>query len=57
VGEVLSVAVRLKLKVPEVVAVPEIAPAALSESPVGREPEARVQWYGGVPAVAVTGWE
>ena len=56
-GVAVSVTLRVKLKVPCVVAVPDIVPAALSERPVGRVPEARVQLYGGVPAVAAAVWE
>ena len=41
VGAVLSVALTVKVELPLARGVPEIVPAALSESPVGSVPEAR----------------
>jgi hypothetical protein len=52
-GLLLSVTVAVKLDVPLVVAVPEIAPVdAVSVRPVGRLPDVIDQLYGAVPPVA-----
>jgi hypothetical protein len=49
-----SVTVTVKLEGPAVVGVPEIAPPALIESPLGRLPDVTDQLYGGVPPDAFT---
>ncbi len=48
-----SVARTVKLETCAVVGVPEITPAASSESPAGRVPPARLQLNGRVPPLAV----
>ena len=54
-GIVESVTRTVKLKVPAAVGVPEITPVpALSDRPVGNEPLARDQVYGGVPPEAAS---
>ena len=52
----LSVAVRVKLKVPPAVGVPESAPAVDSVRPAGRLPEVTAKLYAPVPPLAVTAW-
>lgn len=47
-----SITLTLKVKVPAEVGAPDMTPPGLSVSPGGREPEARVQVYGGLPSVA-----
>jgi len=47
-----SVTWTVKLEVPAVVGVPEIAPAELKLNPAGRLPEEIDQVYGAVPPVA-----
>ena len=51
-GVVVSRTLTTKAKVPAVEGVPEMVPAMLRLSPVGREPEAIDQLYGVVPPVA-----
>ena len=48
----LSATAILKVNTPEAVGVPEMIPALESESPVGSDPELRVQVYGLVPPAA-----
>jgi hypothetical protein len=44
--------ITVKELVPAVVGAPLIAPEVESNRPAGREPEARLQEYGGVPPLA-----
>jgi hypothetical protein len=57
VGEVVSVVLTTKAKVPAVLGVPEIVPVALSVRPVGSKPEAMDHVYGAVPPVTARLWE
>src|SRR5689334_340609 len=47
----------VKLLVPAVVGVPEIAPAGESASPAGRLPLATVHWLPPLPPLAASVWE
>jgi hypothetical protein len=49
-----SLTITVKKLVPTVDGVPLIAPEVESNSPAGREPEARLQEYGGVPPLALS---
>jgi len=51
-GSAESVTFRVTEKVPAALGVPVMTPAALSERPLGRAPEATDQVYGEVPPVA-----
>ena len=53
VSRSLSVTWTVKLKIPAREGVPVILPAELSESPFGKEPEAREKVYGSDPFVAL----
>ena len=48
------VARTVRVNVPAVVGVPETTPAVLSARPSGSAPALIVNWYGGVPPVAVS---
>ena len=50
----LSVTLTVKLEVPALVGVPEIAPLEVRFRPAGREPEATTQVYGAVPPLTAT---
>ena len=52
-GVVESVVLTVKVYVPGVAAVPEMAPVALSDNPVGSDPFVSDHEYEGVPPVAV----
>ena len=52
VSRLASVTWTVKLLVPAVVGVPEIAPEEDSVRPAGRAPVARAQVYGAIPPVA-----
>ena len=55
VGEVESVTLAVKLKVPDAVGVPEIAPVAADRvRPAGNAPELMLQLYGAAPPVAAS---
>ena len=53
-GLSLSATLMVKLLVPVVVGVPEIAPAALKERPAGKEPDDTVKVYGAIPPDAAS---
>jgi hypothetical protein len=54
VGFVESVTLAVKLKEPDAVGVPEIAPAEDSVRPPGSAPELMLQLYGVVPPLAAS---